>query len=213
MPAPYAPPVSYIRPSLPRQVFTATDGTAFEYGNRWPDYPPDETYSRDSHPERFGPLHDVADALVAHLVAQYAVTRDDSAISAFSGVGSALRAVRLTPTSLYAASLTFAWLPYPGVGIRAGAAYESIFPICGCDACDETVETQADKLERLVLGVAAGLFAESVTHHSIAWSLTAPDGGAEGGSSLVGAAEAKRVRRLLAAAGKTWRPWPARPAI
>ena len=124
-----------------------------------------------------------------------------------------MRAVRLTPTSPGAAPLTIAWLRYPGIGIRAGVAYEDIFPICGCDACDETVEAEADGLERLVLGVAAGRFAESVTHDSIGWSLTGPDGWAVSGSTTAGAAETARIRRLLPAAGETWQPWPARRQV
>lgn len=196
----------YVRPSFARQVFTAADGTAYEYGNRWPDGPPDETYSHDSHPERFGPLHDVADALVTHLVARY-----DVAALALSG-GSTLRATRLAPSSPDAAPLTIAWLPYPAIGVRAGAAYEDVHPTCGCDACDETVQSAADRLERLVLGVAAGLFAESVAHHDVTWRLTEPDGWTSG-TTPVSAAESARVRRLLDAAGGTWRPWPARRTV
>ncbi|GAA3816297.1 DUF6226 family protein [Cellulomonas soli] len=200
----------YVRPPIPRQVFTAADGTSYEYGGRWSDRPPEATYSHDSHPERFAPLHDVADALVAHLLERYEVTRDDSAPFTLSCVGPAVRAVRLTPTMPDAAPLTLAWLRYPGIGVKAGAAYESVFPICGCDACDEPVESEADGLERLVLGVADGLFAESVTHDGITWSLTQPDGWAGGGSTPADVTESARVRRLLPAAGEAWRPWPAR---
>lgn len=70
---------AYVRPPILRQVFHDADGVPFEYGRRWDhlDGPPEDTYSVDSHPERFAPLADVAGALVRHLAVTYAVTVED----------------------------------------------------------------------------------------------------------------------------------------
>lgn len=64
------------------------------------------------------------------------------------------------PGSSAAAPLTFVVTGYPGVMGHAGALHDFVFPVCGCDACDETAETTADRMERLVLTVAGGGYSE-----------------------------------------------------
>lgn len=65
---------SYLRPAIDSPVFRDDDGQVIDYGSRWPDSPPDDAYSVDRHPERFAPLHRIADALIAHLRAAFDVT-------------------------------------------------------------------------------------------------------------------------------------------
>ena len=64
---------SYVRPSIDAPTFRDADGQVIDYGNRWDASPPEDTYSVDTHPERFAPLHTVADALIAHLRDTYDV--------------------------------------------------------------------------------------------------------------------------------------------
>ncbi|QJW37934.1 DUF6226 family protein [Cellulosimicrobium protaetiae] len=177
---------AYVRPPLPRQVFHDDAGDPFEYGGRWDhlDGPPEDTYSVDSHPERFAPLIDVVDALLRHLVTTYAVTVEDvrlrsveltahtpgapahPVLAGVRNVGTdavrAVRAVRVTPSSDAAAPLTLLVTEYPSVVVRAGVLHEDTFPSCGCDACDDTAESAAQSLEDLVLGVAEGRFSEAL---------------------------------------------------
>lgn len=107
---------------------------------------------------------------------------------------------------------------YPGVLIHAGALHDFPFPVCGCDACDETAETAADRMEMLVLTVAAGGYSERYPVGSRRWSeyeLTAVDGSrSESGSGEPGPVDAARLSeaevRLREVSGG-WRPWPVRP--
>lgn len=73
---------SYVRPSIDTPVFHDTDGQVVNYGNRWGGPPPEESYSVDTHPERFAPLHAVADSLIAHLRDTYDVELMESAEAA-----------------------------------------------------------------------------------------------------------------------------------
>jgi hypothetical protein len=159
----------YVRPLLPVRVFRDASGNVIDYGNRWRDQPgrqpPEDTYSVNTNTERFAPLHAVADALVDHLTHAFAVTPVDGVAAAedlMHAQDDAVRAVRLVPANSDAASLTFVFTSYPGVVVHAGVLHDFAFPQCGCDACDETAESAAEDLERLVLTVATGGYTEFV---------------------------------------------------
>lgn len=168
----------YERPVIAEVVVRGEDGQVIPYGERWEDGPPDDTYSVTSHLERFAPLHTVADALIAHLVATYDVEVSEgpevvAAVMAERAVerGSCpvtqpdedflARVVRVVPRDAAGASLTFLFTTFPGVQLwvhaPAGAVDKSAYPTCGCDACDETAQSLAEPLEDEVLGVATGL--------------------------------------------------------
>jgi hypothetical protein len=174
----------------------------------------------DSHPERFAGLHIVARALIDHLAAAYDVEVHEDPVHArdlLIEVRDVLHAVRVTPRDSGAAPLTFVLTGYPGVVVHAGVLHDFPFPVCGCDACDETAETTAERMEVLVLSVAAGGYAERYPVGSRWWSeyaLTAFDGsGSESGSSEPGPVAATRLHeaeiRLRDVAGP-WSPWPLR---
>jgi hypothetical protein len=218
-PVPVATPSdSYTRPVLPATRFIHSTGAAISYGNRWPGGPPVDSYGVESNPERFAPLHSVADALIAYLRREYRVTisedqahGDDLLIPR----GDIARAVRVTPASTEAAPLTFVFTRYPGVVIHAGALHDFPFPECGCDACDETAESQADQMERLVLAVVAGGYGERYPVGRRRWNsyaLTAADG--SGSESGEGDATGIPNRRLqngaerLGSLPNGWQPWP-----
>ena len=108
-----------------------------------------------------------------------------------------LQAVKVTPRDPRAAALTFVLTGYPGVMVHAGVLHDFPFPVCGCDACDETAETVADRLEMLVLTVAAGGYSERYPVGRKRWSeyaLTAFDGsGSESGQGEPAPAAAARL--------------------
>lgn len=63
---------AYVRPVVPVRVFRDASGQVIEYGNRWGHQsPPETTYSVATNPERFAPLHTIAEGLIAHLAANY----------------------------------------------------------------------------------------------------------------------------------------------
>lgn len=212
---------AYVRPALPEHTFNAEDGTAIPYGRRWGDGPPDpDSYSVDSHTERFAGLHLVARALIDHLVAVYDVeVREDNAVAAdlLVDVRDVVAPIKVTPRASGAAPLTFVLTGYPGVVVHAGMLHSFPFPVCGCDACDETALTEADRLERLVLSVAAGGYAERYPVGRRRWreyALTAFDGsGAESGKGEPGPIDEailhKAEIRLRDVQGG-WAPWPLR---
>jgi hypothetical protein len=212
---------SYVRPALPVDTYDAENGTAIPYGHRWgEDGPAPDSYSVTSYPERFAGLHVVARALIDHLVAVYDVeVLEDKALAADTMIEArdVVAAVRLTPRASDAAPLTFILTGFPGVVVHAGVLHDFPFPVCGCDACDETVLTQADRLERLVLSVAAGGYAERYPVGGRRWreyALTAFDGsGAESGKGEPGPLSPSRLReaelRLKDVEGG-WSPWPLR---
>ncbi|BCW20562.1 hypothetical protein NtRootA9_32700 [Arthrobacter sp. NtRootA9] len=212
---------SYVRPALRMDTYDAEDGTAIPYGHRWGEDGPDpDSYSVISHPERFAGLHVVARALIDHLVAVYDVeVLDDKALAADTMIEArdVVAAVRLTPRVSDAAPLTFILTGFPGVVVHAGVLHDFPFPVCGCDACDETVLTQADRLERLVLSVAAGGYAERYPVGGRRWreyALTAFDGsGSESGKGEPGLLSPSRLRKAelrLKDVERGWSPWPLR---
>ena len=223
-PAPVPPGAGqppYIRPTLPRTTYYSPEGIPIPYGRQWgADGPDPDSYSVDSHPERFAGLHAVAVALIDHLSAVYDVEVDNDprhATELLTDAGEVLRAVRVTPRRSGAASLTFVLTGYPGVGIHAGLLHDFPFPVCGCDACDETAETVADRMEMLVLAVAAGGYSERYPVGRRRWSeyaLTAVDGsGSESGSGEPGPVDAARLQEAeigLREVAGGWSPWPLR---
>ncbi len=142
------PPVAYRRPPLPEREYVDGDGRVIPYGSRWSDgAPPEDAYSRESHPERFAPLLLVVDALVEHLHDAYLVEvrreLDPQGAPRIVVEPSAGATIVLTPTP-------------PCVRVEAGALFDAVVPSCTCDACDENADTAATELENTVLGIAAG---------------------------------------------------------
>lgn len=208
---------SYARPSVDGPIVHDVEGHVIDYGNRWGGGPPpEESYSVETHPERFAPLHTIADSLIAHLRETCDVDVDEGAEAAtdlLRPVSDVLRAVRVRPNDPRCAPLTFVFTAYPGIVLHAGLLHDFHHPACGCDACDATWETEADELERQVFGVVAGNYRESIERGSRPWveyELTFPDGASSGRSR----ARDMPTRRLGAAAPTLrrifgrWSAWP-----
>jgi hypothetical protein len=203
---------------MPLLQFRDASGTLIDYGNRWGmDSPPDETYSVTSNLERFEPLHTVADALIAWLVATYDATAVDAPEAVAASTAAripASRAVRVTPADDSAAPLTFVFTDFPGVVLHAGVLYRTHAPACGCDACDENWEHGAEELEFTVRAVVTGGFTERVTGRiktKVYQSLELPGVGGRSGEGpardMFSEGEIEAARSRLRSVG-TWRPWP-----
>ena len=151
---------SYVRPLIEAPVFRDADGAVINYGSRWHGSPPEDTYSVDTHPERFAPLHVVADALIAHLRETYDVEVDEGVEVAADLLRPAfhdvVRAVRIRPNDPKCASLTLVFTAYPGIYMHAGLLHDFHYPVCGCDACDSNWEAEADELEQRVFATVSG---------------------------------------------------------
>lgn len=154
----------YRRPGFATEIYCDEQGSPIDYCHRWPgDSPPEDAYSRVSHLERFGPLHEVADALIEWLLSTFDALADQD-----PGVAQDLlhlpvdvvRAVRGVPSNPLAAPLTFAFTGFPGVFLHSGALHDFDFPVCGCDACDHDASSVAEKLEWTVRTVVAGGYSE-----------------------------------------------------
>ncbi|WP_159622215.1 DUF6226 family protein [Ruania rhizosphaerae] len=210
---------TYRRPPIDAPVFRDTDGRVIDYGNRWFDHPPEETYSVVTHPDRFAPLHAIGDALIAHLQENYDVETDEGEETALDLLTSAraevVRAVRIRPNDPACASLTFVFTAFPGIFLHAGLLHDFHLPVCGCDACDSTWSEEADTVERLVLAVVNGHYREGIGEGSQPWvdfGLTYPDG-ASSGSSNSDDLPIERLRAaqpLLRTVSDGWAAWPRR---
>ena len=212
---------SYSRPPIPERTFRDADGQVIPYGERWPDGDgPEDTYEVVSHPERFEPLHAIADALIEHLVAEYDVTvaeEPDPARPAFrrhDGTGFD-RCVRLVPSDPGAAALTFLYEPFPSLTVHAGLLHWDPVPGCGCDHCDETADGAADDLEQMVFAVVDGGFGEQLSSaRERRIEIRSADG--EMNQSSFGPElhltpdEAASVRTTLEGINGQWAAWPRR---
>jgi hypothetical protein len=123
------------------------------------------------------------------------------------------RAVRVVPDNPDAAPLTFVFTTYPGVLVHAGLLHDFAFPQCGCDACDESVDSLAEEMEWLVFAVAQGGYRESLSTSlwlGVKYEIVASNGSHKGGAS----SEAHYPAERLETAGKRlerlphgWEPW------
>ena len=158
---------SYVRPTIIGPEFRDAAGNVIPYGRRWAlGSAPEDIYSVTSNLERLRPLHAVAEALIAHLVETYEVDVSDDLVNASDIMHTRddiVRAVRLTPRNTNAAPLTFVFTEYPSVIVHAGVLTDFLFPVCGCDACDDAWEDVAAEMEWQILAVAAGGLSETLS--------------------------------------------------
>lgn len=212
----------YVRPDIPVEVYRDADGAQIPYGVRWGSGDaPGDSYSVTSNTERFAGLHAVADSLIDYLVSTYAASTKDVTAETearMRGQVSVLRAVRVDPASPDAAPLVFTYTDFPGVLLHSGLLHSTPFPSCGCDACDEILDSEAAGLEQQVLSVAAGGFAERYPlgkHRRAEYQLVRVDGsGWEGGggepSHDYTEDQLLRAERTLELLPNGWQPWPLR---
>lgn len=211
----------YVRPSVPERVYRDESGAKIAYGDRWGfDSRPEDSYSRTSNLDRFEPLHQVADALIDHLVSAYEVTVTPVEMDDTNRNCATVKALRVTPAVENAASLVFRFTDYPSVEVNAGLSRYVVYPDCSCDACDETWESCADELEDLVFAVASGGFNEEI-ELSTNWNVPGKEGSLgyriddpargvfnAGANSVVVTDELRATAALLdARPDRRWQPW------
>ena len=120
-----------------------------------------------------------------------------------------IRAVRITPDDPAAAPLTFVFTSFPSVLVHAGLLHDFLYPVCGCDACDETWERMADRMEWELRTVVEGGYTETAAGRSVGFRL-ADESGMRSGSGR--SQDLPRAR--LDAAVRTlsmidvWNAWP-----
>lgn len=166
----------YVRPAIAEQEFRDAGGHVIPFGNRWDDYDqkPDDAYSVVTNPERFDPVVTIAEALIAHLTATYDVdvvesvapTQDVSDVPA-----DPVRGVQMRPHNDQAAPMEFRFSG-TGVEVHAGVLLHLKFPVCGCDACDETWLRCADSLEENVFAIVQGRLVEKIGWRCHPWCST-----------------------------------------
>ncbi|NYI41002.1 DUF6226 family protein [Demequina lutea] len=218
---------SYRPHAVPAREYRDANGRVIPYGERWGMEPaPGDAYSVSAHPERFAPIADVARGLIAYLERAYDVTvTEDLAIAAAVNYPreDAVAAVRVAPRLADAAAVSFVFTGYPSVLVAAGEHFSAVFPPCGCDACDESVEAQARDLEEVVFGIVAGGLVESVRRwtnlvagvpvpgkRGFAFSLTMDGGSRSGGGLPSGndrAGQRAALRRIKSRGAKPWAAW------
>ncbi|MGP5163177.1 DUF6226 family protein [Arthrobacter rhombi] len=101
----------------------------------------------------------MADALIDWLLVTFdAVAERDPGVATDLLLPPAdiVRAVRVVPSNSLAAPLTFVFTGFPGIFLHPGALYDSHYPVCGCDACDEDVPDLLENLESMVRVVVSG---------------------------------------------------------
>ncbi|MCS3844355.1 DUF6226 family protein [Microbacterium sp. AK031] len=205
---------SYRRPGIEPEVFRDDDGAVIAYGDRWgPDSPPSDSYSVLSNVERFRPLHQVAQALIDALASEYAVTvEDDLALASdlMHDRDDVIRAVRITPDDSTAAPLTFVFTSFPSILVHAGLLHDFLYPVCGCDACDETWERVADSMEWDVQTVVEGGYEERAGRQGEAYRLSDADGSrsSSGQSQDVPRARLDAASGALTEIDGAWTAWP-----
>jgi hypothetical protein len=125
--------------------------------------------------------------------------------------------IKVLPRTPDAAPLTFTFTPFPGVFVGAGRWAVDAFPPCGCDACDETFEEEAERLSWFVDQVTAGRFMEAVDASGsgdpvVRTWVGLGTGEIRGGGAVIDPTEA----RALLERGEAridWRPWERRPGL
>ena len=201
--------------------------------DRWGDEgPPPEAYSRVTNPERFEPLVAAILSIIDQLEETYDVGRDEA-----HGLDQELErrpsdivrpTIRLTPRNRHAAPLTVAFSSFPSIQVRFGKWTTDTYPGCGCDACDETADSEIERVNDVIHNVTRGRFREAMGERRIPrlgdnwwaqenWAPRPGVGYADYPSKatyLRGSSGASRVDRSWISKNKVqelnWQPWPLR---
>lgn len=180
---------------------------------RWTGAPPEDAYGRVTDPGRFSRLHAIAGELLDELSERFDVIRE-TALEPDLHSDAPAPVVRLVPRDPAAAWLTVVFTGFPGIVVRLGRNDDTAhLPVCGCDACDESVEECAARLREYAVAVTSGAFGERLVRNGGWWheQWFAPDGRAAAARTLVEDEERiAALRAELPGGERTWRPWPQR---
>lgn len=175
--------------------------------------PPDDAYSRVTDADRYQLLVTTAEQVIEALVAAYQVEVERGGAELDPELCDGLpvnRVVRLEPTREGAAPLVIVLTTFPGVAVRAGIWRTTLYPICGCDACDEPPDELAEDLARQMRAVAAGSLLEELRggidpHLTISLS---DDLGPLG--TQLGPISRREMKQKGGPVRHDWQPWPRR---
>lgn len=170
-----------------------------------------------SDPERYRSLHAVADRLVADLERRFVVERHDGTDldEHLARMWPDSRTVHLTPDGGGAPLTMAAFTAFPGVGVVSGWAACSMFPSCGCDACNDDPDEEAGRLvDRVARVVAGGLTERRVRRlarlgrdrFAVTWT------GTSGHSTSEGTIEEGEIENRIPVGVTSWPPWTLRPS-
>jgi hypothetical protein len=159
--------------------------------------PPEEAYSRVTNPERFRPLHALADAVVEALLQSYEIESVEHGIEItyVGAVRPTERSIRIVPAG-GGAPVLIGWTPFPGLLAQFATARAVAFPGCGCDACNDDTYGVFEEFHRDLWRVVNGDYQEWVADGTryygseSAWS----------GEPLADSEDASPWR-------SDWRPW------
>lgn len=127
--------------------------------------PPLEAYERSTNAERFRPLHSFALETVGRLKDDFSVENsegDGLDLELERGLEPVRPSVRLSPVDTGAAPITVVFSAFPGLHVRFGWWHTKPFPICGCDACDESAEWEIEQFRKMIEDLTSGRFQEAV---------------------------------------------------
>lgn len=136
------------------------------------DLPDDDAYGRVTNPERYQVVVDAAHALIDDLIGTYE-TRTSSGLAEtdFPDIRRSPSSVtRLIPAE--GARLTFLFTDFPGVVVRAGRWRVESFPVCGCDACDESPSELIESITQLATAVVEGGYQEQLTSRELTYTFS-----------------------------------------
>ena len=181
----------------------------------------DPAYSRVTNPERFLPLQTAMLAIIDRLESDFEVESAegfgfDEKLA--RGLDLARVDVRLIPKDPGAAPISVVFTAFPGLRIRFGRWYIEPFPVCGCDACDESAEDEIERLTDMVDDVTAGRFREAIelpllSFMGAGWVDTrfwSPDGRRRRHRSRVDRRRAREMSGGRHRLDLNWKPWPRR---
>lgn len=182
-------------------------------GNRWGAAgPPDEAYSRVTDPQLYAPLHAIARDLLDDLQRRFDVTAHASSELDPNRITQA-PVTTLVPSNPKSSPLSITFTAFPGLIVGFGLTIREPIPVCGCDACDETVEECEELLLDIVDAVATGSFGERIVRDSDGvWHQTwrSTKARSSSGRTLVTAEETDALREKLGSDDARWAPWPSK---
>ena len=179
----------------------------------------DPACSRVTNPERFRPLYTAMSANIDRLESDFEVERAegfgfDEKLT--RGLELAREDVRLIPKEPDAVPISVVFTAFPGLRIRFGQWYIEPFPVCGCDACDESAEGEIERLNDMIDDVTAGRFREAIeipliSFRGAGWVHTrfwSPDGRKTRGRSRVDRRQGLEMSGGRHRLNLNWKPWP-----
>jgi Family of unknown function (DUF6226) len=180
--------------------------------------PPPEAYSRVTNPKRFASLHDSATGLLDRLEREFETERREACgldLELEEDCNLVRPSIAVLPCEAGAAPITIAFSDFPGLRVRFGRWYVLAFPTCGCDACDETMESETERLTSLLDNMTAGRFREAIRVRADGTVWKESEFWFSGGRRCPEELrlDQTRTRKLLDGGDRSsyeWGPWPRR---